>query len=222
MSIFLAADITRFSQQAEQNFASQNLCIPFRFCLDIVSGTSEYTLSDYVLSIRQITYKGFRLDPIFQRDLRDSGLSGTQGGRPTSYIFNSLGQLKIQLFPVPNETIVADQSFRYSDNIPLQCIVECWRTPDFTTYVIPAYFRRRYIKAYVLKECFAIEGKGQNFKAVRYWTAVHNVLLEEYGQFLQDFHNKPRNLNSGLVPISNYKIPAPMLPIARFGQGVDL
>lgn len=221
MSVFSSAQITKFSQQAEQDIAVAIKCIPFRVALSIVNGTAQYSLSDYCLSIREVLWKGFVLDPLPQRDLRQSLLSGTQAGRPYWYIFNNIGQLKIQLFPTPNETITADQTHLYDTNIGSQCIVDLWRAPDFSTYLIPSYFRRRLIKAYVMKECYAYESKGQNLKARDYWAKRYEQLLEDYSNIMNDLHNKPRNLVANTYNRGYPKVPRPMLPIANYGEGVD-
>jgi len=222
LSIFSSADITRFTLQGEEDFAQKCKCISTRLVIPIVAGTSTYTLSDTILSIQQITYKGTRIDPCGQRELRDAQLSGTQSGRPYQYIYNNIGQLKVQLFPVPDENIPDTSTNLYkSPDIETFCILEAWRTPDGSSFVIPSYIRRRLLKAYVMKELYSIEGKGQNLKSAKYWTEMHEKLSEDYKQLLNDLHNKPRNLNHGFDLRQTFKKAPPVLPRGRFGIGVD-
>src|SRR5207253_4675992 len=90
-----------------QNFAAENPCIVDRMSLNIISGTALYTLPSYVTDIRRVTWLGQKLWPVSHRDLRDTGLSGTQQSKPYNYIYNNIGQSKIQFFPVPSQSITA-------------------------------------------------------------------------------------------------------------------
>ncbi len=210
MSIFATSDITRYTAAGEEDFASRFKCISVREVIPIVSGTSTYTLNDALLSIIKITYRGMQIDPMPHRDLRDSQLSGTQTGTPYNYIF------------VPGENIPDTSTNLYkSPDIETFCIVEYWRLPDGSTYTIPAYIRRRLLKAFVMKSLYAMEGKGQNLKAAKYFTNMYTKLSADYGQLLSDLHNKPRNLNHGNGVRKSYKKAPPMLPLGRFGVGVD-
>ncbi len=220
MGVFSSADIARFSQQGEEDFTVSRYTIEERLALDIVAGTSTYVLPDYLYSIKQVTWKGWRLNPMPQRDLRNSLFSGTEGGRPFHFVYNNIGQLKIQLWPVPQESITADQTHLYDTNIDSQCIVEFFRAPDGSSFTVPVYIRRRLLKSYIMKELYTKEGKGQNMKAAKYWTQMNEKLVADYIQLLDDLHLRPRNLNSQNSPASYYKVPPPRLPLASFGVGV--
>lgn len=196
-NLWSAATITRFSQQAENIFAREVPCIIDRKSIAIVSGTHTYTLDSSVIDIRKVTWKGTKLDPAHFRDFVDSNLSITRTGTPTDYIFNNIGQNQIRFFPIPNVSISSTSSNLFGSAIPDRVIYEFYRMPDYSTYIIPDFFRRRLIKAYVLSQCYAIEGKGQDLKAAKYWENKWNYLKEVYSSLLDELINSPRRIIVG-------------------------
>lgn len=221
MSLFSTDTITRFAQEGESDFCSEKPCIIKRVALTIVSGTATYTLSDDVLSIRRIAWKGQKLDPLPQRAAREIFQGASQSGTPFWYIFNNIGQNKIQFFPAPVVNIATTASNLYGSEIANRVIVEYWQAPDYTTAIIPSYMRRRLLKAYVLKSCFAIEGAGQNLKNVGYFEDKYRNLKRLYTQLLEDLHGKPRKLSLNNYSGTGYFPGQPILPMARFGQSVE-
>jgi hypothetical protein len=223
MPLFTSSQINRYTLAAEQEFTTNYKCIIDRVALPIVSGTSLYTLSDNVIDIRRITYKGKKLDPLSHRDLREHLGSATSSGTPTDYVFNNLGQMVIKLFPTPAETLPSSQLNLFTPTlIRAQCIVEFYTVADGIGYKIPDYIRRRLLKAYVLKQAYLSEGKGQNLKAYKYWSSKWDYLSDVYGQQIYDQLNTPRRLisNSGIGMRRHF--PArPQLPISMQGIGLD-
>jgi hypothetical protein len=100
--------------------------------------------------------------------------------------------------------------------------VEFYTVADGIGYKLPDYIRRRLLKAYVLRQLFLAEGKGQNLKAAKYWSAKWNYLMRSYGEQVYDQLNTPRRLisNSGIGMRRQY-LAQPQLPIAMQGYGVD-
>jgi|ERR1035437_714361 hypothetical protein len=219
--LFSATTITRYSQEGENGFAVDYPCIIERYSPAVVSGTALVTLPDDVKSIRRVTWRGFKLDPLPHRNFREVFQSATQQGRPFWYVFNSVGQNVIQLFPAPNESLGAGSNLYNSDGILNSFIVEYFQVPDFVNAIIPTYFRRRLLKAYVLRGCFSIEGQGQNKASSKYFTDKWRMLKEKYGMLLGDLHNKPRKLVVNGISASYYFPGNPVLPIGRFGTSVD-
>jgi hypothetical protein len=218
--VWSAEQLNRWLLQTEETFVNEYNCIIDRLALDIVSGTDVYLLPDYVINIRRITYRGIKLDPISHRDQREALDGLTSQGRPDCYVFNNLGQMNIRLFPAPSETLVSTQLDLFNpDVIREQCIVEFYAAPNGITYQIPDYFRRRMLKAGVLKYAFTAEGKGQNIKAAKYWSAKWQALKELYGDHLYDTLNTPRRL----IQTDFYgQFPAfATLPRDRFGIGLN-
>lgn len=218
--IFTAATITRVSQEGENNFAIQNPCILTRYSPVINSNDSLITLPDNVKSIRRVTWKGYKLDPLPHRNFREVFQNATQKGRPFWYVFNSVGQNVIQLFPAANETLTAGTDL-YGTDIRTSFIVEYWQAPDFSTAIIPSFFRRRLLKAFVLRACFNIEGPMQNLKNSNYFKDKWIKLSNLYGQLLDDIARKPRKFIVTGISSSYYFPGNPILPIDKFGTSVD-
>ena len=234
MPLFTDAVLSLLANKGENTFASERPCIVDRTSLAIVSGTDIYTLPNYVIDIKRITYKGWKLFPMPHRDLRQSYLSGKQGGRPYWYVFNNIGQSQIKLFPVPQENITADNTYTklWGSGILTDFIIEFYRLPDSAgvSPLIPVFFRRRLLKAYVASRSFQMEGRGVNLKASKYWKDRFGFLKETYSNLLDDLTNKPRNIiaNNTVGRPYGFLPPPPLLPIgdtsSHFpgGQGIGV
>jgi hypothetical protein len=218
--IFDDATIQRFSDQGEFKFAADTDCIIDRISLSVVAGTNQYTLPDYVLNVRRVTWRGKWMEPISHRKFREGYFPFSAQSEPTQYIYNNIGAQKIQFFPTPSETIAAATTNLYGSSIDTSVIVEFSRIPDYVTFTIPTWFRRYLLKNYVLKMCFAIESKGQNLKAVNYFTEKYQALHDAYVSLLEDFINHPRNLMASSYPILRNRPASPVLP-ANFGTYVE-
>lgn len=222
MSLWDSNTITRFSQEGENDFADEYPCILKRIALTITANVSTYTLPDDVRSIRRIVWtNGFKLDPLGQRNMREVFQYATQVGTPYWYVFNNIGANQIQLFPIPPANVTPSGLDLYGDAIGVDVILEYFTLPDFVTEIIPLYFRRRLIKAYVLKLCFGIEGSGQNLKNSQYFDKRYKFLKEKYGVFLDEIHNKSRKLCLNGITSNQFFPGQPILPVSRFGIGID-
>jgi hypothetical protein len=151
------------------------------------------------------------------------GLNPT--GKPYNYIFDNLGQMVIKLFPTPNENITAATSSLYDPATILdQCIVEFYAAPDGLSYFLPTCMRRRLLKAFVLKQAYAGEGKGQNIKASKYWAAKWDYMKDAYTDKVFDIITAPRKLLASNLDYDLAKkltVPRPVLPLNMLGVGVD-
>lgn len=220
MPVFSNELLLRFFKQGEDNLAHERNFIADRYSIPVVSGTSAYTLPDYILSIRRVTYLGTKLDPLPYRDFREVFQSATQQGKPYWYIYNNVGINKIQLFPTPNQN-VASVTNVWTTEIATGCIVEYYRSADGATYVLPSYIRRQLLKLYVARQCFAVEGAGQNIKMVKYFDARWTKKKAEWFALLDELYSKPRKLVVGMTVDSGYFPASPVLPINRYGISCD-
>src|ERR1035441_806887 len=100
-----SATVSRLSGEGENNFAVEYPCILKRISLTVNSGDQLVTLPDDVVSIRRVTWLGYKLDPLPQRNFREVFQNATQTGRPFWYVFNNVGQNLIQLFPAANQSV---------------------------------------------------------------------------------------------------------------------
>jgi hypothetical protein len=221
MSLWPSETIIRFSQEGENDFVGDYPCILTRMSLPVVKNQSTYTLPDSIKSIRRITWKSWKLDPLGQRNMREVFSYATQVGKPYWYIFNNIGANNVQFFPIPDETINPSNKDLWGDAITTDVIIEFFILPDYANYIIPRYFRRRLLKTFVLNRCFAIEGQGQNLKSRDYFNNRWNALKGKYGQFLDEIHNKSRKLCLNGITSSQFFPATPVLPVSRFGVGVD-
>ena len=216
-----ASTITRFSQNGEQEFANEYPCILTRISLTTVAGQAVYALPDNVRSIRRVTWQGQKLDPLGQRNMREVFQYATQQGTPFWYVFNNIGANNIQLFPIPNVAISTSGNSLYGIGINTDVIVEYFMMPDFTTNFIPQYFRQRLLKAYVMKMCFGVENQGQNIKNSKFWGQRWLLLKQKYGQLLDELHGKSRKLCLNGITSNQFFPGQPLLPVSRFGIGID-
>jgi hypothetical protein len=221
MPLWTSESIVRFSQEGENDFAEEYPCILTRMSLPVVRNQALYTLPDDVRSIRRITWQSQKMDPLGQRNMREVFSYATQVGKPYWYVFNNIGANRLQFFPIPDETINPSGLNLYGDAINTDVIIEYFVLPNYANYVIPQYFRRRLLKAYVLKSCFSIEGAGQNLKNRDYFNSRWDGLKQLYGQFLDEIHNKSRKLCLNGITSSQFFPATPVLPVSRFGIGID-
>lgn len=218
-----AETLTRLNLNAEQHFSIDYPCILDRLSLTLVAGTADYTVPEYVHSIKRVTYKGTKLDPMPYRTQRQIFQSATQSSKPFWYIFNNIGQFKISLFPIPNENLAAGTTDLWAAaDIANTFIIEYYRIADGITAFLPLYFRRRLLRAYVAKMTFAQESRGQKLKNADYFDKKYDAMSQMYAETLSELHNKPRRLfvsggiGGGFFP------GRPIYPIDRFGTGVDI
>ncbi len=220
--LFSGNVVTRFSQQGDQDFAEECPCIHKRISLTITSNSHTYTLPDDVLSLRRVTWKGKKLDPLPHRGFREAFQAATQQGDPFWYIYNNIGLNQIRLFPTPNVSVAQATTDLYSEAaVMASVIVDYFQAPDFMNAVIPLYVRRRLLKSYALYGCFNIEGEGQNLKNAQYHLKKYQFLRVKYKLLLNELHNKPRKLVVSGIQASNYFPGSPILPVSRYGQSVD-
>lgn len=220
MPLFSSSDLTRFWNQGESDVSSDKPFLVDRYSPTIVSGTASYTLSDYVISIRRITWLGWKLDPLPQRNFREVFQSAPQSSRPFWYIYNNVGSNKIQLFPTPNVNLAAGTNL-WDTDIPNCVVVEYYRISDNSSFVLPSFTKRQLLKAYVATRSYSIDGPGSNQKLATYYYKKWGQLKFEFSELLDDLAGRPRKLVINEIVSSNYFPGEPVLPIQQFGISVD-
>lgn len=203
----------------EDDFAREFPCIEERYAVPIVAGTSNYVLPAQAFSIRRITWNGWQVNPLPQRQYRVI-FQGAQAqtGRPYWYIYNDLvPQKTIRLFPTPNFTITASGNL-YGAGIAQGCVMSYWRLPD-ETHEIPRWMKRRVVKAGMLALLFTQEGKGQDLTAAKFWDAFFVATANRHGALVTQSARK-LILQDVMQWVGKYPA-SPVLPIDRFGVGVD-
>ena len=223
MAVWSDATIERYKERGEKEFCSTHPCIVARVAPAITAGTAVYTLSDYILNIRRVTWKGKKLDPIPYREFRENSFSEESSGVPRAYVFSHTNINQIRLFPTPSESLAAETGDLFNaDQILTSCVIEYWSMPDHIDLTIPDFLRRRLLKMYVNKQLFALEGRGKSNRNVKYYAELWEKLHTDYAQILSDLMNKPRKLVNGdpvSAHVAGYK--KPILP-SNYGYGVDI
>lgn len=192
------AQITQYAQQGETELAKESRLIVVRIVLDIKANTSEYVLPDSLISIKQITYKGFPLEPYGMQGLVSSGTypGNTVMGRPLNYVYSGKGFNLIKLVPTPNETLAptpGEDPWSVSV-IQNKVVMEYISIPIFTTTTtrIPSHLRRLKVKDYVLYRAYQKQGKMFDQKAAAYFKnkfkrdeSSMRALVEEYTKCIE-------------------------------------
>lgn len=223
MGNFSAETLSHFTAMGEDEFATTFPCIVKRVGLDIVSGTGTYTLADEVFSIRRLTWRGLRVDPLRNEASRKLFQGVTQVEKPLWYIFDNVGRAKIQFFPTPNETIAASSGLgMWGASIRTSVIVEYYSLPDYVDNVIPEIFRRRLLKYFTMWKCYELESNAQSLKKSEFNKMKWKAMSQYYGSLLFELHNKPRRLIcQQTTPTVGRYIAPPILNISKFGFGVE-
>jgi hypothetical protein len=219
---FSGTDITHYSNEGEADFARDYPCIVERISIAIVAGTAIYTLPEYVIDIRKITWNGKRMFPLTHRTYREAFNEISTGAAPEYYVVNNIGQMQIRFFPIPSVNVAELTDDLWGDNIGNCVIVEYFRTPDFIDNLIPDFIRDKILNAYAMKNCYAMDGRLQNLKAAKYWNNQWGFLKNLYGMLLETLINEPRRLIIGPAEDRRgYFIPQPRLPYDMDAIDVD-
>ena len=224
MPIFNTATLERFFDDGEQIITQERPYMVDRLSLDLTAGQNIYLLPDYIVSIRRVTFKGYSLDPLPARNFREAFQNSRAAGRPYWYVFNNIARNSIQFFPgiATSLPAVADAwNQNRTNSYQNGLVIEFGRVADGVNFTLPAYFRRALLKQFVARQCFAIEGPGQNLKMSQYFAQRWNLKKQQFFDFLEDTHVKSRKLVISDLVSGNRLFPDPVLPIDRFGTSVE-
>ena len=213
-------------RRAEVELTTDIKCLFHRFSLEIVSGIATYTLPPGIKSIVRVTWKGRKIYPYDQvsaqsHKLYIDPLTETTTGTPYLYLQHQYGWDKLHFWPVPNESVAANDSGIWGSDIENRVIVSCWRVADplGNTHRLPEFIRRRLTKTYVNWKAYMKEGASQDTEAAGYfrekYLAAKSHLKETMGKI-------PRAIVDEMQPIrGGYpKVARPRLPV-QFGRIVE-
>jgi hypothetical protein len=216
-------------EEAQQYIAAKVPCLYYKFYLPVTEGVSVYTLdSTIVKSIKRITWRGWKLEPVNWNDLTiltpgtvyvNPGTNiETSISRPQWYAMHPTNIHDIRLYPTPDasfdQTPSTDDPYSPYVYEP-HCTISCWRLVDTTNPLasLPLYIQRYAVKAYVLWKAFAKEGKGQDTNASKYYKSKLDFILEQF-KLINDgtFVSKAYALGDGEDLMDNYRYPKPIYP----------
>ncbi len=186
-----------------------------RTSLSVRSGVGIYNLPLETIGISRVTYRGTKLEAITFEEIRKRygpvlyGTGGSDGafngnafssafyigiqgsgitptGRPTHFIYDTLGYKHITLFPFPSETLASTTDNLYKGTVIRdRCIVEYIRMSD-ETVTLPDYIRTPLCRYYTLHKAFASEGKGQDLNASAIYKELFDIFLAKAKRLLQN------------------------------------
>lgn len=222
MPLFQSSDLARFFSQGENEISTEKPFLVDRTSPAIATGTSVYTLPDYVASIRRVSYLGKKLDPLPRRNQREVFQAANQSGTPFWYVYNNIGANQIKLFPTPLDNFgAAGTDLWAGPAITSYCIVEFYRATDNSTFTIQPFLRPQLLKYYAAKRAYSIDGPGMNLKLVKYYNDKWNQKKVEFSDYLDELYSLPRKILVDEIVSSNYFPGEPVLPINQFGVSVD-
>lgn len=198
-----------------------------RFAIPIVLGQAVYQMPGNIKLITRITYRGFKVDILTQKELSLlSPVYRTQQTRPRWASRQFDGQLSLRLYPVPAENlpILDSGTDVFTDkNLLNECIISAYMYAQETdaTFSLPDYFVFRAVKHFVRWKAYAFEGNAQDMDVAQY----HKQKFESQVSMIiaantRIFNNKSRQLADVAIqrPWKKFR---PILP-PNFGTPVDM
>lgn len=177
--------IERLEKEAEKEIARQTRYAWDRESLAVTAGTANYVLPTYVRDIISIYWKGCKVYPLFQPEVRDLDPQYlTTRGKVEWYLRNPEDFQYIRFVRVPNESVSASDSddLTLSSVLVNRVVVTFYREPDTSESIvsIPDYCARRLIRDWVLYKAYMTEGDGQDLKASAHYKRKYEARLHNY------------------------------------------
>lgn len=193
--IWVDNTINQYINQAETYIGDAINTIWVRFYLPIQNGIGTYVLPQNIKHITRITYRGFKIDILTQKELALlSPVYRTQNSRPRWASWQFDGMWTLRLYPNPNEDLLPtnvsgatfdsftfDIAFNqgqatlgspYTDiSLSSTCIISAYLFVQESSSILslPDYSASKVIRYYVLWKCFAMEGQGQDDDIAKYY-----------------------------------------------------
>lgn len=198
-----------------------------RFAIPIQTGVGIYQMPGNIKGITRITYRGFKVDILTQKELSLlSPVYRTQQTRPRWASRQMDGTFALRLYPVPAENLpVLDSGLDvYTDkNLLSECIISAYIYSQETDGVfdLPDYFVFRALKHFVRWKAYAQEGNAQDLDVARYHKGKYDAQVTQIVLAnTRIFNNKSRQLADVAIqrPWKKFR---PILP-PNFGTPVDM
>ncbi len=193
MPIFTDTYLQRVIDEAELIISTEVPCIFKRFSMAVTAGTATYSLSKKILKIHQIMWKGIQMDnyelPDYQGDSWFKPVNTGVQGLPSRYSRMGSGFDKIMFYPIPNESITANDAIIDTDVGILSKVILCVDMSADTTSTtasdrLPTYLFRNIMKFYAMEQAYAKDGSQQNLQAAKYFGDKYLMFLAAYKKII--------------------------------------
>jgi hypothetical protein len=218
MSAYDSTDIDYFAEAGEEELCREFNLVVDRYVLPITENEYLYEVPSYCYNIRRFTYRGRQLNPYSGSEQIWSGSTPQRysQGEPREYIYNFLGRKTIRFFPTPAESLSGSGDGWSGSVIRDQCVLEFFRTPDFTNEFlrIPAWFREQVCENYAILHAAKMDNQGFDSKTLKHYTWKWNKDRENVSSIKQMlFRAVPKVMASyGENTYNRYKPARPSLP----------
>lgn len=224
MSIWTDTYLNQLIADAGNDILAAVPCLFHRFFLPTTAGTSVYTLPGKCKSIKRITWRGIKIEPMGWEEfialtpatavVDPANRIEPAQGRPYFYVLHPTNVHDIRFYPTPNETFTDTADDPYSPAADAHCIVTCWREEDDTDPLatIPAYIDRRTRKAYAAWRAFEKEGKGQNSTAAGYYKKKYAFLIDMFTKINSGCFVSARHILQSDLELQGLNTHKPVLP----------
>jgi len=225
MAGFTDSQISKWGQDYEKELCAKFDFLADRLSLEIISGTGEYELPNYVTNIRSVLYKGKELHAKGGRASIITGdlPFGTTLNAPYEYQVSGMGLRVIRLLPTPGDSIPVYTGAGGLWTVEADrdaCIVEFYRTPHARVYdqtlMLPKWFRRYVLKDYICWKAFNSEGPQQDIKAAMYYEERRNANEGYCSDIKSAMYRSYHRVLSETKQIAKRKPGRPVLP-SNFG-----
>jgi hypothetical protein len=223
---FTDSQLSSWAQSYEKELCAKNDLITDRISLAITIGINEYEIPNYVTNIRSVLFQGREL---YAKGFSAARMTGdtpfqTEGSIPFEYTYSGKGLRVLKFYPTPMVALAY-----YSGNLwtpdadQNACIVEFYRTPDYTTVpplTLPAWNRQYLLKDYVCWKAFMSGGPQQDLRAADYYNGRVAAASQYIGMIKENMHAATINVLFEKKMVGRKKPGRPVLP-PNFGYPVN-
>lgn len=219
--------ILRYITQAESEDITVRVDLRWlKFAIPINAGQGLYQIPSNLKSITRVTWLGFHIEMVTQRQLSLlSPVYRTQISKPRWCTLQFEGYSALRFFPIPpqNVPVLSDSKSIYTDKYEQkECQISCYvySDPDNPNIMLPDYMALRSIRYFVLWNCFAMEGNGQDEDVALYWKGRYDQQLIKNKRMIDSIYASKERQYTEVGIQRPWRKHSPILP-PNFGSYVD-
>lgn len=222
MPLFDESYLNYLIDEAERQLSIESGLLFDRFSLAVTAGSSILTLPEGIIGIVRVTWKGEVIDPSEFIDFDASSWLKPENlgvqGKPKFYIRRMHGYNEVQLYPIPNESLLGGsdtfEELSTTTGIAERLVFSVFRVADLANDALrlPTYLFRNVMKYRAMEQAYAREGDTQNLQASKYMGEKYDFFVRQYKIAMTHI---PRSVINVLEPTrkgGKTKLPRPTLP----------